>query len=101
MNWVRERFKSFGSRIISTGHCGTCTYADFLQKTDDWHVALSQWGIEQGDRVGLVSDFHIEVVALLQALMDKGCIVVPQSEDDSSDFEERKIVSRSTRKLQM
>jgi acyl-CoA synthetase (AMP-forming)/AMP-acid ligase II len=42
-----------------------------------------------GDRVALVSDHHVDVVALLQALLERGCIVIPLSEDDRGSFDER------------
>jgi acyl-CoA synthetase (AMP-forming)/AMP-acid ligase II len=89
MNWVTERFKTFDQRLIAINESGSVTYADFVQKVERWRLALGQWGIVPGDRVGLVCHYHIEVVALLRALVENGSIVIPLSEDDSSLFDER------------
>lgn len=89
MNWVIERFQTFDQRLIAINESGAVTYADYIQKVGQWGQALEKWHINPGDRVGLVANYHIEVVALLQALMQKGCIVIPLSEDDASLFDER------------
>ena len=35
-----------------------------------------------------MSDHHIDAVALLQALLDHGCVVIPLSEDDRGSFDD-------------
>jgi acyl-coenzyme A synthetase/AMP-(fatty) acid ligase len=89
MNWVTERFQKFDQRLIAIDESGAVTYAHFVQKIARWRLAIAQWGIAPGDRVGLVSHYHIDAVALLQALVENGCIVIPLSQDDSSLFDER------------
>lgn len=89
MNWVTERFQRFDQRLIAINESGAVTYADFCRKVDQWRDAIQTWGVVAGDRVGLVSDYHINVVALLQALIDTGCIVIPLAEDDRNLFDER------------
>lgn len=89
MSWTTQRFQQFGDRPIAASESGTVTYAGFIKKIGQWRDALQRWGVAAGDRVGLVSDHHIEVVALLLALLDTGCIVIPLSEDDRSLFGER------------
>ena len=89
MSWIRERFQQFGERPIAVGESGLITYADFVRKVDRWREALESWRIVSGDRVGLLTDHHIDAVALLQALLDSGCIVIPLSDDDTSLFDER------------
>ncbi|NOU17189.1 MAG: long-chain fatty acid--CoA ligase [Bacteroidales bacterium] len=89
MNWVRDRFRHFDQQVIAVNETGSVTYSEFLQKIDDWHQVLQKWDIKAGDRVGLVSDYHIDVVALVQALLETACIIIPLSLDDQSLFEER------------
>jgi acyl-coenzyme A synthetase/AMP-(fatty) acid ligase len=89
MNWALERFRQFDQRLIAVHETGAVSYADFVRKIGHWIEALERWGVRPGDRVGLVSDHHIEAIALLQALVAHGCIVIPLSEDDSSLFDER------------
>lgn len=97
MNWIKERFQQFAHRPIAINASGTVTYAEFTRKIGYWQVALDQWNIRAGDRVGLVSDYHIDTVALLQALMERGCVVIPLSEDDHSLFEERLATTCATK----
>lgn len=89
MSWALERFQEFDRRSIAVHDSGSVSYADFVTKIGQWRHALQRWGVAPGARVGLVSDHHIEAVALLQALVEHGCIVIPLSEDDCSLFEER------------
>ena len=89
MNWIHERWQQFGERAIAADASGVTTYADFLRSVERWRATVQGWGISAGDRIGLLADFHVEVVALLQALIDTGCIVIPLSEDDRALFDER------------
>lgn len=99
MDWVQERFGFFGDREISVGDDGATTYTQFGAKIAGWREAVDAWGIGAGDRVGLVGDYHIDVIALLQALIDAGCVVVPLAEDDRSLFDERLITACVTKLL--
>lgn len=95
-NWVRNRLESFGQKAVALSAGAQDAqgnnqvgYDQLLAKIDNWQQAIENWDINPGDRVGLVSDYHIDVVALLQALINRGCIVIPLSEDDRAMFEER------------
>lgn len=97
MSWISERFEQFGQRLIAINESGAVTYADFLGKVAQWRAAVAQWDVVAGDRVGLVSHYHIDVVALLHALAEAGCIVIPLSEDDRSLFDERLVTVCATK----
>lgn len=99
MDWMSERLAQFGQRPVAIDEAGIITYADFLAKVALWRAAVAQWGVQAGERVGLVSHYHIEVVALLQALVEAGCIVIPLSEDDRALFDERLATVCATRVL--
>lgn len=87
--WITERFASFGEKSVAIDAAGKVSYAELNRKISYWAEVIEQWQIQPGDRVALICDFHIEVVALLQALVAKGCILIPLAEDDRSLFEER------------
>ena len=89
MSWELERFAQFGARAIAVGDEGEVTYADFVDDVRRWRDAVRDWGVAAGDRVGLVADYHIGTVALLQALLATGCIVIPLAHDDRESFDER------------
>ena len=89
MSWAEQRFLEFGERPVAVTDSGSVTYAELVQRIDRWREVIEAWGVIAGDRVGLVADHHIDTVALLQALIDRGCIVMPLSADDRGSFEER------------
>jgi acyl-CoA synthetase (AMP-forming)/AMP-acid ligase II len=99
MNWMRDRFAQFGERPVAVGESGPVSYAAFLNRVDGWREAVRGWGIVAGERVALVADYHIEVVALLLALLEHGCIVIPLAEDDRALFSERLATACATRML--
>lgn len=88
-DWVTQRLESFADKAVSLSGDEKVGYDQLLVKISQWQQTIDSWSIEPGDRIGLVSDYHIDVVALLQALINKGCIVIPFSEDDRAMFEER------------
>ena len=89
MSWELERFAQFGDRLVATGDEGGTSYADFVDDVRRWRDVVRGWGVAAGDRVGLVADYHIGAVALLQALIATGCIVIPLAHDDRALFDER------------
>lgn len=97
MDWIYERFAQFERRPVAVSDAGTVSYDEFVRKVGQWRIAISSWGVVAGDRVGLVSDYQIDVVALMQALVDNGCIVIPLSEDDAAIFDERLRIACATR----
>ncbi len=97
MEWIRERFLQFDKKAISVGSTGTVTYGEFIGKIDYWHTVLRKWDVKAGDRIGFVADYRIDVVALLQALLETYCIIIPLAEDDHSLFEERLDVACATK----
>jgi acyl-CoA synthetase (AMP-forming)/AMP-acid ligase II len=99
MNWIRSRLRQFERQAVAVNAQGTVTYQQYEQKVDEWLVAIDGWDINAGDRVALICDFHIDVVALLLALIETGCVVVPLAEDDRALFEERLDICNVTKVL--
>lgn len=89
MSWILDRFKSFGERPVAVDEGGVITYAALLQQIADWGRLLDTWGIVAADRVGLIANYSVQAAALIHALLERGCIVVPLMEDDRALFEER------------
>ncbi|CAN7392544.1 AMP-binding protein [Trinickia sp. LjRoot230] len=98
MGWIVERLASFGARQAVAGRlgdsaeAGDMTYAALVGRIARWRAALEAWGIAPGERVGLVTgrcDHHVDALALLMALVDAGCIVVPLADEDRGCFDER------------
>jgi acyl-CoA synthetase (AMP-forming)/AMP-acid ligase II len=97
MSWALQRFEQFGARPVAVNAAGVVTYSDLVRKVEQWREALRNWSIGAGDRVGLVADYHIDVVALLVALAEVGSIVIPLSEDDRGLFDERLATACATK----
>lgn len=89
MSWIAERLRQFGERPIAIDAAGSVSYAEFGARIGRWSEALAGWGVQPGDRVGLVGDHQVDTIALLQALVERGCIVIPLAEDDRPLFGER------------
>jgi acyl-CoA synthetase (AMP-forming)/AMP-acid ligase II len=89
MSWMLERFAQFGERPIAVGDDGDVSYAQFVADVARWRDVVREHGVVAGDRVGLVADYSIGVVALLQALVETGSIVIPLAHDDRELFDER------------
>jgi len=89
MSWAKQRFLEFGERPVAVSESGSVTYAEFAHRIAGWRAVIEAWGVVAGDRVGLVAEHHIDTVALMLALIDRGCIVMPLSADDRALFEER------------
>lgn len=89
MEWTEARFRQFGDRQMAIADDGAVTYAQFVERIAGWRTVLRKWGMVGGDSVGLVGDYHVDTLALLQALLDTGCIVTPLVEDDRALFDER------------
>lgn len=101
IDWVKQRFLQFDQQLIAVNQNGSVTYAEFVERINYWQELLPGWGIKTGDRVGLISEDHINVVALLHALMEAGCIVIPLSVDDHSVFEERLDIAHATKLIRI
>ena len=55
------------------------TYASLLERVDHWVRRVDADGIAPGAVVALEGDFSPNSIALLLALMERRCIIVPQT----------------------
>jgi long-chain acyl-CoA synthetase len=55
------------------------TYGDLSERFSTWRSSFDTWGVWPGAVVGLEGDFSPNSIGLFLALVDRGCIVMPQS----------------------
>ena len=53
------------------------TYSDLLARTEHWHSYLQKEDISSGTVTSIEADFSPNAIALMLALIERGCIVVP------------------------
>ncbi len=77
--FLTEVFKRHASAEAVIWNEITVTYAGLLERTERWTEALPRWGIPPGAVVRLDGDFSPNAIAVLLALIDRSCIIMPQS----------------------
>lgn len=75
--WLLERMRSYGAREALAGTGPSTTYGDLLARSDQWTQLLDRHGVERGSVVAFDGDFRERTVALMLALLMRGCIAVP------------------------
>src|SRR5207248_7632612 len=55
----------------------TFTYGDLIERTAYWRNYLRESGIVEGTIVAIEADFSPNAIALMLALIEGGCVVVP------------------------
>ena len=89
MAWIRERFLGFDRKPIAVDERGEVSYAQFVEIVDAWRAMLVERGVRAGDRVALIADYDVQVIGIVQALVDMGCVIVPLPTDDEHTLQER------------
>jgi long-chain acyl-CoA synthetase len=75
--WLLRRMARWGDREALVGAGGTARYADLLAGAAGWGDALAGAGVGPGAVVAVDGDVSDRTVALLLALMARGCVAVP------------------------
>jgi acyl-CoA synthetase (AMP-forming)/AMP-acid ligase II len=77
LGWLYERFSANRDNrfMVFRGH--RYTYEWLLEKIGLWKERLENEAIKQGTSVSIEGDYSPEVVALLLALIERDCIIVP------------------------
>ncbi len=78
-DFLLQRFKEAGSRPAIAWKDTVCHYDQLLQRTRWWQRKLDESRIEPGTVTVLEGDFSPEAVAILIALINHKCIVVPMT----------------------
>jgi len=77
LDWMFARFAASGEAQAIIWQDRPYTYTWLLGEIKHWQEVLDQQAVSTGDVVALEGDYSPSVVALLLALIDRGCIIVP------------------------
>ncbi len=77
LNWLFDRFSEAGDATALIWRDQLFSYRWLLDEVNNWKQALDREGVTAGNVVALEGDYSPRVVALLLALIDRGCIIVP------------------------
>ena len=79
----------------------TSTYGLLLQRFEVWQQRLVQDDIPAGSVVSLEGDYGLDAVALLLALIERGCITVPLSQDSATHHEKFRQLAQVERRISL
>jgi acyl-coenzyme A synthetase/AMP-(fatty) acid ligase len=77
VDFLLESFERFGQREAIVWRERVFSYEWLAATCKDWQESIGRQGVEPGAVVSLEADFSPNAVALLLALVDRGCVVVP------------------------
>ncbi len=77
IGFLLERFEEAGTRPAIVWRDQTYSYDSLVERIAYWQKRLSQEGVTKGTVTVLEADFSPEAVALMLALIERGCIIVP------------------------
>ena len=79
VSFLLERFEEAGNRPAIVWKNKVCGYDTLLQRTRKWQEKLQESGISPGTVTILEGDFSPEAVAIMLALVNHQCIIVPMT----------------------
>lgn len=77
IGFLRERFQEAREESALAWRDEELSYGSLLERLDHWRRELEQHDVARGSVVALEADFSPNSVALLLALVEHGCILVP------------------------
>jgi acyl-coenzyme A synthetase/AMP-(fatty) acid ligase len=77
MHWLIKKIISYSNRVALVKNNTAVTYAELLQRITWYSDFLEERGINSGSTVALLSDYGLDSIALLLALLDRKNIIVP------------------------
>jgi long-chain acyl-CoA synthetase len=80
-DFLRERFRERPDTPAIVAPAGRCTFAELSELCRHWDGEIDRNGLQSGTVVALKGDFSPNTIALFLALLDRGAIIVPQSND--------------------
>lgn len=78
-NFILEKMEENRDREAVVSPEGRVPYGDLLDRTQGCLMDLDSYSIREGSVVAIVADFSADSIAMLLALILKGCVVVPIS----------------------
>jgi len=77
VDFLVERFREYGAQEAIIWRDTVYSYNWIVQRLSEWTNYLNDHGVVSGTVVALEADFSPNSVALMLALVDRGCIFVP------------------------
>ena len=96
IDFLREKFKEAQDNDALVWRGNAYSYGYLRDALDASVAALKDAGVESGTVVGLEADFSPRSIAMLLALVDRGCVIVPLS----SSVEAKKPEFRETAQIE-
>ncbi len=92
IDFLRERFADAGDADALVWRDQVYSYAHILDEIDRWSAYLDEQGLANGAVVSLEADFSPRAIALMLALIERNCVIVPLSSSvDSQKPEFREV----------
>lgn len=79
IDFLRQRFGEAGDAAALVWREQEYTYKYLLDEVDNWAAYLADNGLAEGSVVSLEADFSPRAIALMLALIERGCVIVPLS----------------------
>ena len=79
IDFIRDSMEKNGEKNAVVTPLKAFTYSEITEKLHDSLGILEEWSIEQGSVVALYADYSADAIALLLALIERDCIIVPIS----------------------
>lgn len=79
IDFLRERFEQAGDTDALVWRDQTFSYRYLLQAIDDWAAKLEQENVRASSVVSVEADFSPSATALMLALIERNCVIVPLS----------------------
>jgi len=81
MQWLIERFKSDSSKCAFIANDRIVSYAEIIERIEEFCHLLGEAGIKKGDKVVLSSEFSPEAFCMILSLAIRQCISIPLSKN--------------------
>lgn len=78
-NFILEKMEEYREREAVVSPEGRVPYGDLLDRTQECLMELDSHSVREGSVVAIVADFSADSIAMLLALILKGCVVAPIS----------------------
>jgi len=79
IDFLRERFAAAGDADALIWRDQSYSYTYLLAKVDEWLSNLNDAGVQPGTVVAVEADFSPSAIALMLALIERNCLIVPLS----------------------
>lgn len=94
IDFLLDRLRSDPARVAVVWEGRRFSAGELLARFDQWRADVAARGIASGSVIGLEGDFSPNSIALVLALVDRGCIVVPYSNVSHKDRDRKDAIAQ-------